>query len=279
MARRTISGVEVNFDDAGPSDAPAVVMSSSLAADMSMWDAQAAYLSRTYRVIRYDTRGHGGSEATKGDYSLDLLADDVLGLADSMGVARFHFVGLSLGGMIGQVLAVRAPERLVSLALCATFATADRTLWDSRATTARQEGLGSMVEPTLSRWLTPEFAAANPDIAETIRRMILGTSPTGYAGCAAAIRDMDLTGVAERIGAPTLVIAAAEDPSATPELMAALHRRIRGARMEMVAHAAHLFPIEQPDVTNKLLEAFLDEVQRAEGSGQGLADRHRRTAN
>lgn len=279
MARRTIRGVEVNFDDAGPSDAPAVVMSNSLAADLSMWDAQAAYLSRSYRVIRYDTRGHGASQATKGDYTLGLLADDVIGLMDALGAPRCHFVGLSLGGMIGQVLAVRTPDRLASLTLCATFATADRSLWDDRAATARREGLGSMVEPTLSRWLTPAFAADHPDIADHIREMILGTSPEGYAGCAAAIRDMDLTGVAERIGVPTLVIAAAEDPSATPELMAALRRRIRGARMEMVADAAHLFPIEQPDATNKLLEAFLDEVREAEGSGQGLADRHRRTAN
>lgn len=279
MARRTIRGVAVNFEDVGPSEAPVVVMSNSLAADLSMWDAQAACLSRSYRVVRYDTRGHGGTQATPGDYSLDLLAGDVIDLLDALGVGRCHFVGLSLGGMTGQVLALKAPKRLASLTLCATFASADPGLWDSRAATARKEGLASIVDATIDRWLTPAFRAGNPKVVDRIRRMILGTSPAGYAGCAAAIRDMDLSGVAERIDVPTLLIAAAQDPSATTGLMADLHRRIRGARMETVADAAHLFTIEQPEMTNRLLKRFLDETQGAEGSGQGLAGRHRRTAN
>jgi 3-oxoadipate enol-lactonase len=265
LATLAVRGVSVHYDDIGPAQGPVVVMSGSLAADLSMWDAQAASLSADYRVVRYDTRGHGRTQATEGDYSLDLLADDVLGLMDAIGVGRFHFIGLSLGGMIGQVLGARAADRLVSLTLCATFASADRELWDRRAATAWEQGLGSIVEPTLERWLTPAFRTARPDVAERVRAMILGTSRAGYAGCAAAIRDMDLTGVAERIDVPTLLIAAADDPSATPELMSAIYRRIRHARIETIEHAAHLFTIERPETTNRLLKAFLDEIQGAEG--------------
>lgn len=269
MARLRVNGIFVQVDEKGPPDAPAVVLANSLGADMTMWAEQAEALAEDYRVVRFDARGHGRSEATGGDYTLDLLADDVLLLLDALGIERMNFVGLSLGGMIGQVLAARAPERVSSLVLCATFASAPSDVWDERARAARSTGVGPLVEATVERWLTPAFRAARPDVADAVRRMVAGTSAEGYAGCAAAIRDMKLEGVAEQISAPTLLIAAAQDSSAPPETMLALRRRIEGAHFALIENAAHLFTMEQPAQATRLIAGFLDEVANGSGSQTG----------
>ncbi|CAN5423364.1 3-oxoadipate enol-lactonase [soil metagenome] len=268
MERLQVNGISVHVDEMGSRDAPALLMSNSLAADMTMWAAQARVLARDYRVIRFDARGHGRTEATKGDYSLDLLADDILALLDKLEIDRVHFVGLSLGGMIGLLLAVRAPHRLASLVLCATSDSSVPGIWDERVKSVRAAGVGPMVEATLERWLTPGFRAARPGVANAVREMIARTSADGYAGCAAAIRDMNLKGVAERISAPTLLVAAADDPSATPETMSQLHKRIAGAHFALVENAAHLFTMEQPDRSTRILAGFLD------GIGDGLERRN-----
>jgi 3-oxoadipate enol-lactonase len=260
LERLLVNGISVHVEEMGPSDAPVVLMSNSLAADVNMWAAQARQLAQSYRVIRFDARGHGQTEATDDDYSLDLLAEDALSLLDALGIEKVHFVGLSLGGMIGQLLAVRAPHRLLSLVLCATFASTSREMWDQRVKAARADGLGPLVEPTLERWLTPGFRAARPDVAEAVRAMIARTSPEGYAGCAAAIRDMDLIDAAPLISLPTLLLAAADDPSAPPETMSELHERIEGARFVVLEDAAHLFTMEQPDRATQIIEEFLEEV-------------------
>lgn len=270
MERLLINGIFVQVDEMGSRSAPTVLLSNSLAADMTMWTAQATALAENYRVIRFDARGHGLTEATGGDYSLDLLVDDVLALLDVIEVERVHFVGLSLGGMIGQLLAVRAPHRLSSLTLCATFGSSSPEMWDQRVKAVWASGVGPMIEATLERWLTPGFRAAHPEITTTVREMISRTSAEGYAGCAAAIRDMDLRGVADRIKVPTLLVAAADDPSATPEMMSQLHRRIGGARFALLEDAAHLFTMEQPERATRILAGFLDgicdgvETRRAE---------------
>lgn len=260
LERLLVNGISVHVEEIGPVGAPAVLMSNSLAADTSMWAAQAQQLAQNYRVIRFDARGHGRTEATADDYSLDLLVDDVLSLLDAMGIEKVHFVGLSLGGMIGQLLAVRAPHRLSSLVLCATFASASIEMWDERVRLARKEGVEPLIEPTLTRWLTPGFRAARPDVVDAVRDMIGKTSAEGYAGCAAAIRDMDISGAAQHISLPTLLVAAADDPSAPPETMARLHERIEGARFIVLEDAAHLFTIEQPDRVTRVIAEFLAEV-------------------
>ncbi len=260
MERLLVNGISVHVEEMGPSGAPVVLMSNSLAADVSMWAAQARELARNYRVIRFDARGHGQTEATDDDYSLDLLADDALSLLDALGIEKVHFIGLSLGGMIGQLLAVRAPHRLQSLVLCATFASTSPEMWDQRVKAARSTGVAPLVEPTLERWLTPGFRAARPDVADAVRAMIARTTAEGYAGCAAAIRDMDLIGTAPRISLPTLLLAAADDPSAPPETMSQLHERIEGARFVVLEDAAHLFTIEQPDRVTQIIAGFLDEI-------------------
>lgn len=266
MKRLRVNGIFVQVDEKGSPDAPAVVFANSLGADLSMWSEQAAALARDYRVVRFDARGHGRTDATPGDYTLDLLADDVLRLLDLLGIERMNFVGLSLGGMIGQVLGARAPDRVASLVLCATFASAPSDVWDERASMARSSGVAPMVEATLERWLTPAFRAAHPEATEAVRRMIGETSAQGYAGCAAAIRDMDLDGVAEQITAPTLLVAASEDVSATPAAMRSLQKRIAGARFTLLEEAAHLFTMEQPDRTTQVIAEFLDEF----GGGPSL---------
>lgn len=213
--------------------------------------------------MRMDTRGHGGSSATNGDYTLNLLADDVLDVMDRLGIRRAHFVGLSLGGMIGQVLAARSPARFESVTLCATFAEAPRQMWADRVAAVRQSGVAPLVEGTLERWFTPAFRASHHDVMEATRAMILGTSAKGYAGCAAAIRDMDLTGIPELISMPTLILAAAQDPSATLNAMKALHARIPNAVYVEIEDAAHVFTLEQPAKAADILRGFLHEAQAA----------------
>lgn len=258
VQQRVINGLGVRVDDIGPRSAPVVLLSNSLAADLSMWDDQAAKLAQSYRVLRLDTRGHGGTEATEGDYSLDLLGTDVLGLMDMLEIGRVHFIGLSLGGMIGQHLAQRAPERLASLTLCATFSRAPFDMWDERARLARSGGFDSLIEPTLERWLTPRCHAEHPEVVDRVRRMIAGTSPVGYAGCACAIRDMRIDDAVERIGVPTLVVAAEQDPSSTLDSMIELHRRIPGAKFARIADASHLFTMERPQEATRILAGFLE---------------------
>lgn len=247
----------------GSVDAPAVLFSNSLGADLSMWDAQADAISKEFRVVRMDTRGHGGSSATDGDYTLALLADDLLAVMDRLGIRRAHFVGLSLGGMIGQVLAARSAARFDSVTLCATFSEAPRQMWADRVDAVRRGGLAPLVEGTLDRWFTPAFRTQNPDVMEATRAMIRGTSVKGYAGCAAAIRDMDLTGIPEQIRIPTLVIAGAQDPSATPDAMKALHARIPNADYLEINDAAHVFTLEQPEKAAAAIQRFLREAQAA----------------
>ena len=227
MEHLRVNGMLFRVAQAGPAHAPAVVLSNSLGADLSMWDPQAEVLARDFRVVRFDTRGHGGSAASQGNYTLNLLAEDVLALMDRLEIRKAHFVGLSLGGMIGQVLGARSGSRFESLTLCATFADAPRQLWADRVEAVRAAGVGPLVEGTLERWFTADFRAAAPEVISDVRKMIAATSVDGYAGCSAAIRDMDLTGVPEQIKIPTLVIAATQDPSATPEAMRRLHARIK----------------------------------------------------
>ncbi|MDR5651617.1 3-oxoadipate enol-lactonase [Ruixingdingia sedimenti] len=264
MERLELNGIPVRVARSGPAGAPAVLLLNSLASDLTMWDGVAPVLARGHDVIRFDARGHGGTGATGGDYTLDLLMADALAVMDALAVDRAHVVGLSLGGMVAQLMAARAPARVGRLVLCATFADSPRDLWAGRVAEARAQGLSGLVEGTLDRWFTPAFRAAEPALVDRVRAMILGTSAAGYAGAAAAIRDMDLTGVPEAIGCPTLLIAGAGDPSAPPAAMRALQARIPGADYAEIAHSAHLFTLERPDAAADLIAGFLTRPGGAE---------------
>ena len=253
-----IGGCRVAYRFDGPAGAPVVVLSNSLSSNLSMWDDQMAALTAKFRVLRYDQRGHGQSEATPGPYSFDMLADDVRGLLESLGIDSVHFVGLSMGGMTGMNLAVRHPEILKSLALCDTSAhMPPPDMWDDRIALARKEGMAATSEPTLGRWFTVPFHAARPDAIERVRQMIESTPVEGYAGCCMAIRDMDQLEAISGIAVPTRVIVGAEDPSTPVAASQAIHERIAGSDLVIVGDAAHLSNIEQTDVFNAALLDFL----------------------
>jgi 3-oxoadipate enol-lactonase len=240
----------------GPDDAPVLVLGSSIGTTGAMWDNVVPAFAERFRVLRYDTRGHGGSPAPAGPYTMDGLGADVLALLDLLGIERVSFCGLSIGGMIGMWAASEAPERFERLVLCCTvphFPPAD--LWNERADTVRAEGMGPMVEPALERWLPPDVRAARPDAVEHLRSLIASTPPEGYAACCEAIRDMDLRGRLGSIEAPTLVVAGSVDPSTPAEKVRPIASAIPGARYVELEGAAHIANVARPeDFTHAVLE-------------------------
>lgn len=254
---KTGDGCALSWRSDGPEEAPVLLMCNSLGTALAMWDGQVGALSQTHRVLRYDTRGHGKSDVPPGGYSLDRLGRDVLELTDALGIARFDFCGLSLGGMTGQWLGVRAPERIDRLVLCNTSAyMGPPEGWDLRIRTVLSGGMEVMVQPVLERWFTPEFREASPAAIAPVHDMLLGTSPAGYAGACAAIRDMDLRPIGQLIKAPTLVIAGERDPATPPEHSEAIAAAISGSRLVRL-DAAHLSNIEQPELFLAAVHGFL----------------------
>jgi 3-oxoadipate enol-lactonase / 4-carboxymuconolactone decarboxylase len=237
---------------------PVLVLSHSLGLDHGMWDAQTADLLPHYQVLRYDTRGHGASSVTGGDYSIAELAQDVLALADACGVARFAFCGLSLGGMIGQWLGAHAPDRLTHLVLANTSSRlTDPQPMEARRRAVLEHGMSAVEELVMGRFFSPAvLASASPEVA-TARHTLLSTSPIGYAGCCAAVRDMNHTELIARIKVPTLVISGDLDVGMPWDAHAAvLARAIDGARVVRLP-AAHISNIERPRSFSAALLDFL----------------------
>jgi 3-oxoadipate enol-lactonase len=260
------NGITLRCRIDGPSSAPTILLSNSLATDLSMWDGQAAHLAQQYRVIRYDTRGHGESEASKPPYTLSMLAEDVRSLLDALGVGQVHYVGLSLGGMTGQVFAARYPHRLHSLALCDTSAKVSRSIWEERIRLALREGIECVVEPSVGRWFTKSFREREPAVIEAFRRKIRGTSIDGYLGCANAIMEMDNNDLLGRIATPTLVVVGRDDPATPVGDSEILKAGIAGSRLLVIDDAAHLPNIEREDEFNEVIGEFLSrQVERAQG--------------
>jgi 3-oxoadipate enol-lactonase len=257
VAEKVITAPETAYRLDGAVDAPVLLLSNGLAADLSMWDAQIPFLAAHYRTLRYDNRGHGDTPASPGPYSIDLLASDVVDLLDHLAIRQVHFVGMSLGGTVGWMLAASYPERIRSLMLCDTPIEAAPEVWATRITTALARGMEPLVEPTLERWLTASFRATSPVVTEQVRRMIRRTSPVGYAGCAAAIQSMRLTALLPHIKAPTLVIVGEEDAATPPAMAERLAASIPGAELVVIKGAAHLPNIEQPEAFNAAIGDFL----------------------
>jgi 3-oxoadipate enol-lactonase/4-carboxymuconolactone decarboxylase len=255
------NGTELFYDLTGPRNAPVVVFSNSLGTTLEMWDAQVRALASDYLCLRYDTRGHGRSPAADAAASIDTLADDLAGLLEALDIGAAHVVGLSLGGMTAQAFAVRHPERVTSLVLMATSAhLPPPEAWTERARLVQAEGMDALVDTVMARWFTPDTAAVSPDLVRPVRDRFRTIDPRGYAACCLAIRDMDLR---ERIGAiraPTLVVAGEDDPATPLEMLEDIQSRIAGARLFVVPEAAHLVAVEQPDMVNDELRAFLAEV-------------------
>ena len=249
----------LNYLIGGPEDAPVLVLSNSLGTAMEMWDAQAPALRERFRLLRYDTRGHGGSPAPPGPYEIGDLGRDVVHLLDRLGIGRASFCGLSVGGMTGMWLAAEAPERIERLVLlCTSALLGPKSVWDERIATATGRGMAALVDGVIERWFTPAFRAENPKVVEKMARTLRETDPRGYAGCCAAIRDMDLRDRLPSVGAPTLVVSGAEDPATPPEHGGLIADAIPGARFEVVPDAAHIANVEQPEKITQLILTHLE---------------------
>lgn len=255
--------LHVNCQFSGPEQAPLVLLSHSLASSGIMWEQQMPALVDGYRVLRYDTRGHGGSDAPAGPYALDDLGDDVVGILDALDIQRVHWVGLSMGGMIGQNLALRYPQRLLSLVLCDTASRIpeeNQPLWDQRMAVAEKSGMEPLCDETMERWFTPSFLHANGPELAAIRAQFLATPISGYVGCCRAIRGLDYTDRLCEVALPVQLIVGAEDPLTPPEASRTIQQNIPGATLSVVESGSHLCNVEQPDAFNRALIGFLDKI-------------------
>jgi 3-oxoadipate enol-lactonase len=250
---------DLNYLLEGPEDAPVLVLSNSLGTAMEMWDAQAPALRERFRLLRYDTRGHGGSPAPPGPYEIGDLGRDVIHLLDRLGIERASFCGLSVGGMTGMWLAAEAPERVERLVLlCTSALLGPKSVWDGRIATATERGMAALVDGVIERWFTPAFRAENPEVVGKMARTLRETDPGGYAGCCAAIRDMDLRDRLPSVEASTLVVSGAEDPATPPEHGGLIADAIPGSRFEVVPDAAHIANVEQPEKVTQLILTHLE---------------------
>lgn len=248
-------GFEVSVD--GPENAPALLLSNSLSSDLSMWDDQIPSWVQHFRVIRYNGRGQGGSVLTRAPYSLDRLGHDALTILDALGVRTAHFCGLSMGGMVGMWLLTHAHDRIGRAVLANTSAhMGPPSLWNDRITLARAGGMEATMEPTVTRWFPNSFHAAEPATIERMRTMIRRTPLEGYAGCCAAIRDMDQRETLKAVTTPTLIIIGAHDPATPPAAGMQIHAAIRGSKAE-VLQAAHISNVEQKHAFTLAVESFL----------------------
>jgi 3-oxoadipate enol-lactonase len=257
------NGIAMHYVLDGPETAPVVTLGHSLAAHLGMWEPQMKALTGRWRVLRYDTRGHGSTEAPAGAYSLEQLADDALALLAALGIRRTHWVGLSMGGMVGQTMALKAPGIFASLVLADTSSRVPpeaRPQWEERIRTAETQGMEPLVEATINRWFTRPFQERRPDVVDGIRAMIRGTSPRGYAGCCHAIKALDLTDRIAQIKIPTLVIVGEEDPGTPVAAARTINERITGSGLTIIPSASHLCNVEQPEAFASAVTRFLDRV-------------------
>jgi 3-oxoadipate enol-lactonase len=246
------------FDNAGNGDKPVLVLSNSIGTDLSMWDGQIESLSARYRVLRYDTRGHGKSTVPTGPCSIAELGRDVLALLDHVGVAQAHVCGISLGGMTALWLGVNAPGRLRRVIAAANAAsTASPEFWDERIATVRRDGMPALADGVMARFFSSGFHTARPEVVAAFRERFVATPAEGYAACCEAIRDLDLREGLATMNVPMLALAGALDVASAPENSRALARSVAGARYAEL-HAAHLLNVEAPEAFVRIVIEFLN---------------------
>jgi 3-oxoadipate enol-lactonase len=256
--------IKINYEISGKENAPVVVLSHSLACSLMMWNPQLKTLEANFRVLRYDTRGHGDSDAPAGAYTLSQLALDVTGLLDALDIETVHFVGLSMGGMIGQCLALDHGRRLRSLTLCDTAAIIPdeaQPVWQERLDTVREKGMPALVDATLQRWFTPAYLKQNHPEVELIRRQILDTPVAGYIGCSEAIRKLNYLNRLSEIDLPTLIMVGEDDPGTPVSAAEVIHAHIAGSKLTVLPSAAHLSNIQQSEAFNAALSDFLRKIK------------------
>ncbi|HEX2782806.1 MAG TPA: 3-oxoadipate enol-lactonase [Ilumatobacteraceae bacterium] len=256
----TPTGTRIAYDTAGRPWRPALILTHSLGSDHRMWQPQVQALKSQYFVVAIDNVGHGESGVPEGDYAVSDLAAAVLAVAEATDLERFHYCGLSVGGLTGQWLGAHQPDRLISLTLSNTAAkigTAE--LWDERIRIARTEGMGALVDGVIARWFSPEFAQQHPELFTQARATLLATDPNGYAGVSAALRDTDLRESAGSIGVPTMVIGGLSDQATPVEQARWLHEQISGSRL-VELDAAHLSNLDRESEFTAALDGFLAEM-------------------
>ena len=260
MPTVSINGTDLNYRIDGRHGAPSLMFSNSLGTNLGMWDEQVQALSTRFRIIRYDSRGHGLSGAPDEEYTMDMLGRDALGLLDHLEIGKTYFCGLSKGGMVGQWLGANAGDRLEKLILSNTSSfIGDPDLWNDRIAAARSAaGMDGIVDAIIERWFTRGFIEHSPDEVKRVQQMILTTPGHGYAGCCAAIRDMDQRNILPQIAVPTMVIVGDQDPATTPEQGELIASSVPGAKLWTIENAAHLSNIEQPGQYMDALGSFFE---------------------
>ena len=253
------SGCRLRYEvDGNPTGVP-VLFSNSLSTTCELWNPQLEALSATCRIIRYDTRGHGGSDVPDGPYTIETLGLDAVAVLDAAGVERAHVCGQSLGGLTAMWLGVHRPDRVRSVTLVSTAARiGNTTMWEERIIQVQTSGVASLADAAMGRWFSQSFRTSHPEIVAIYHRMLSDTPASGYAACCAAIRDADLRPAIARISAPTLIIAGHHDPVTPPADAEAMHARIPNSRVS-VLDAAHILNVEQRQTFNDLLQGFITD--------------------
>lgn len=261
MSFAAIDGVTISYRLTGPANGPGLVFANSLGTDARIWDDMVGPLSAHYRVLTYDKRGHGLSDAPPGPYSLDDHVDDLLGLLDHVGFSRFAMVGVSVGGLIAQLLTLREPQRVAALVLSDTAAkVGDDTLWNNRIAAIRRGGIAAISAGILDRWFTPGFKQRDPAAYAGWRNLLERCPVDGYIATCETVRDADLTENVAGITMPVLVVVGAEDGSTPPDLVRATADRMPDARFEVIEGAGHIPSIEQPERLLELITAHFKDV-------------------
>jgi 3-oxoadipate enol-lactonase len=253
------NGLTFNYQVDGREGAPWLILSNSLATNLAMWDGQAAALGDSFRILRYDQRGHGQTEAPAGRYTFDLLMADAIALMDGLSIPRAHFAGLSMGGATALGLAQRHPGRFDRIVICdspcaSTPATAQQ--WEERIAMATEKGMSAMVEPTVARWFPPETVAANPPHLDRVRQMIRTTPVKGFIGCAAALANHDFRSNVGSVKHPVLFIVGEKDGT-TPAAMRQMHETLGGSQFVELPGAGHISNLDQPEAFNRAMREFL----------------------
>jgi 3-oxoadipate enol-lactonase len=252
-------GCNIHVEVEGPERAPVLMLSNSLGTNLHMWDEQVAPFTRHFRLVRYDRRGHGKSDAPKGPYSMERLGRDVLAILDHLRIEKINWCGLSMGGMVGMWLGAQAPQRIDKLILSNTTAYfADKAMWDGRIKMVRDKGLSAIVDANMERWFTAGFRERSPQAVARIREMFLATNVDGYIACGEAIRAMDHRPLLPKINAPTLVIAGRYDPATTLEAGEFIAQHMPNAKLA-VLDTAHIANMEQPKEYADTVLGFLSE--------------------
>ena len=252
------NGINFNYRIDGPEGAPWLVMSNSLATNVSMWDEQVAQLGKAFRILRYDQRGHGGTDAPEGRYTFELLFDDAVALLDALEIERAHFAGLSMGGVTVLGVTKRHPKRIDRVVVCdagAGSTPVSSQQWEERIAIAREKGMEPLVEPTVGRWFPPQIVAAKPPYLDKVRQMIRTTPVNGFVGCAAALANYDIRPGLDKLDKRALFIVGAQD--ATVPGMKEMHAMVGGAAYVELDPAGHISNLDQPEKFTRALRDFL----------------------